>query len=350
LFERAQSLAPPGDASRAAELLIAEMWLTPEGRPEADLGLARRAADAARAVGDLVLLDNALDGLSAAMIVHGQLREAYEVSLERVAMLDQFDHHDPRTGGEIIDVFHMGMENAVAAGELRDAKRIADLVRRDEVGRTLAFLTTSRMVIPLALLGDFDATLREAEAMYEAWERAGSQTASWMNPAAAFVAMVAGLRGDDAGMRRWLAFARRLSPRPHEEALYPFIEARIELHRGNATRAYECFRTAERVGHFYDAYGYALNAEVAVAAQADDVDAHLAAAQRSAQANPWAAACVERARGRVGDRDALRRALDGFDAVGARFEWAVTAVMLGGDDATEGRAVLDELGCEPPAG
>jgi predicted ATPase len=348
LFERARSLAPPGDDLRAAELLVAEMWLKPENRPEADPDLAERAVEAARAVGDVVLLDNALDGFSAAMLVAGRLRDAYENSLERLQMLDQFDPRHPRFGGEIIDIFHMGMENAVAAGELRDAKRIAELVRRDEIGKTLPFLTTSRMVVPLALLGEFDAALREAESMYHAWERAGSHAASWMNPAAAFAAMVSGVRGDDAGTQRWLDFAKRLSRRPREEALSPFIEARIALHRGDARRAYDCFVIVERVGHFYDAYGYALQAEAAVAAGAADADAHLAAARRSAAENPWAAASLDRARGRAGDRDALERALDGFDTVGARFEWAVTAVMLGGDVAAQGESTLAELGCEPP--
>jgi hypothetical protein len=324
------------------------MWLTPESRPDADRELAVRAVEAARSVGDLVLLNNALDGLSAAMLVDGDLRDAYEISLERVEMLDRFDHHDPRTGGEILDIFHMGMEHAVAAGELRAARDIAARIRRDEMGKTLAFLTTSRMVVPLVLLGEFDAALAEAEAMYEAWERAGSHAMSWMNPAAAITAMVTGLRGDDDGTQRWLRFARRLSPRPREEAVYPFVEARVALHRGDASRAYECFRDVERIGQFYDAYGDALEAEAAVAARAADADARLAAAQRSAAENPWAAACVDRARGRAGDHDALQRALAGFATVGARFEWAVTALLVGGKVAAEGSAVLADLGVPAP--
>ena len=44
------------------------------------------------------------------------------------------------------------------------------------------------------------------------------------------------------------------------------------------------------------------------------------------------------------DDELLREALDAFERIGARFEWASTAVMVD-DAAPQGHAVLRELGC-----
>jgi hypothetical protein len=270
---------------------------------------------------------------------------------ERVGMIARYDHHDPRTGGEIIDTLHMGMEHAVAIGDLHEARRVAALARSDEVGRTITFLTTSRMVIPLALMGDFDGALTEAVAMRSAWERAGEPTASWMSSAALAAALVSGLRGDGDGLARWRGFARVLSSRPTIAGFLPFVDARVALHSGRIDEAVDALAQTDRVDDFYDAYAVGLRAEVTAVAGGADVVAWLEHhAALAARENDWAAACVERAKGRFyGDTAALQRALDGFDAIGARFEWACTALLLDGESAAAGRAVLEELRCPLPA-
>ena len=70
MLRRAQELAPSDDAVAQASLLTAEAWLTPTPRPIADGALAARAVAATRALGDPVLLSNALDGLTTAALVH----------------------------------------------------------------------------------------------------------------------------------------------------------------------------------------------------------------------------------------------------------------------------------------
>lgn len=62
----------------------------------------------------------------------------------------------------------------------------------------------------------------------------------------------------------------------------------------------------------------------------------------------WAAACLARARGRLhGERAALEESVAGWERIGARFERAVTLLLLP-DLAHEGRAELATLGCPAP--
>ena len=343
MLRRAQELAPSDDAVAQASLLTAEAWLTPTPRPIADGALAARAVAATRALGDPVLLSNALDGLTTAALVRGAIREAAQHTLERLELIDRMDHRDPRTGGEITDTYHMAMETAVGTGELRRARSVAELVARNEVGRTIAFLTTSRMVIPLAFMGEFDAALAEADAMRAAWERAGRPVARWMGPAAWATALVHGLRGDKEHYAEWVAYARRLSQHIHGPA--SFVEARVALHDGRLDDARAALRDADGIRDFFDPYAVSLRAEVAVVVGAPDASDLVARADAAAAENDWAWACVA-ARGAASTRDdaVLRDAVDAFERIGARFEWATTALLLD-DLAEQGRAVLTELGC-----
>jgi hypothetical protein len=50
----------------------------------------------------------------------------------------------------------------------------------------------------------------------------------------------------------------------------------------------------------------------------------------------------------TGDPATLRAALDAFDAIDARFEWAVTALLAGDPLAAQARSVLAEVGAAPP--
>jgi len=99
---------------------------------------------------------------------------------------------------------------------------------------------------------------------------------------------------------------------------------------------------------YYDAYAWAIAAEVAVIAALPDPTQLLAAAAPAGQENLWAAACLARASGRLhDDRAALEESLAGWQRIGARFERACTLLLP--DRAAEGRAELDALGCLTPA-
>jgi len=104
------------------------------------------------------------------------------------------------------------------------------------------------------------------------------------------------------------------------------------------------------VRHWYfDAYPWAVAADLAVAAGRPDAAARLAAAEPAAQENRWAAACVARARGRLtGDPADLAAAVTAWERVGARYERACTLALIPSRRA-EAAAELAELGVPMPA-
>src|SRR4051794_18368039 len=114
LVTRAEALLPEGDARVATELTIAKAWGSPQPGPIGDPTVSRQAVAMARALDDPVMLSNALDALGAADLFEGHSREAARSTRERIELLPRFDRHDPRCGGEIIDILHMGMEHAIA--------------------------------------------------------------------------------------------------------------------------------------------------------------------------------------------------------------------------------------------
>ena len=72
------------------------------------------------------------------------------------------------------------------------------------------------------------------------------------------------------------------------------------------------------------------------------------AAQRLAEENDFVAAQLLRAAGRLHhDETALKESVDGWEAIGARFERACTLLLLP-DRVDEGTAELAALGCVPP--
>jgi len=349
VLERARSLAPADTAYTHAIVVQAEAWLVGAGRPLADLVLAQRALDATRALDDPILLSSALDAMATATGHQGDLRDAARYTLERLDLFPRLDQNDPRTGGETTDGFHMAVETAIAIGDLHGARRIAELVLQDELGQTMRFFTASHMATPLALMGEFDGALAEANAMRDAWYRSRRPTVVWMAPAAYAAALVYGLRGDTRQSREWAAYARELSPRKTIEGIAPFVDGRVALHLGRFDDARAALVEATTLRDYYDAYALALRAEVAVVLGAAEASEWLSEARRAGEQNDWASACLARARGRfVQDESLLAEALGIFDRIGAHFEWACTALLLD-DVAAQGEAVLSELGCAPPA-
>jgi hypothetical protein len=100
----------------------------------------------------------------------------------------------------------------------------------------------------------------------------------------------------------------------------------------------------------YAPYLWSIAADLGAArghvAAADRIDAVRAATPQ----HRWAAPCLLRAEGRLrGDEALLAQAAEGFGAIGARFEQAVTESLMSGDPAEHGRQALGELGCGPEA-
>jgi hypothetical protein len=201
--------------------------------------------------------------------------------------------------------------------------------------------------------------------MWTGWLAAGRPVARWMGSAVYMTGLGAALRGDDDA-DEWLRradlvlgedlFGRQSIP-ARRSAVLTFVLARRDLHDGHYAEAAERTRAFEaNVGDWYredsrswyDAYAWGLDAELAVLTGAADVRERLAAAQPAAKENRWAAACLDRARGRL-DHDAvlLERSIVKWEQIEARFERACTLLLLP-EREEEGRVELGAIGATSP--
>ncbi|MFE3738507.1 ATP-binding protein [Streptomyces sp. NPDC059134] len=361
LLEEARRLAPPEDRLVAAYVAAAEAWNATGRKTAPDAELAQEALARARAADDPVLIAGAIDAVCSGYGATGRFREAHGLSDERLRLFDRLPRHDPRIGLEIIDTLHVVPLVAVAAGDLPRAVTAARRAWDDPLSGL--YMRASKSVAPLALSGRFDEALEYAALMWDGWQRAGRPTARWMAPAVHAAALVHGLRGGDEHdppHREWRDRARRMAepmdPGGIAASFAAFAEVRVALHTGavgDALAAAVDLSAAApwpRASHqFYDAYAWAVAAETAVVAGLPDARERLAAGAPAGAENPWAAACLARAAGRLhGDQDALRESLAGWERIDAVFERACTLVLLP-DRAAEGLAQLASLGCRPPS-
>jgi len=366
LVGEAADFAPADDPVTAAYLASAAAWTSQPEKSVPDPALVDEALAAARRTGDAVLISGALDAVVEALDASGRLREAHQVNKERAALLGQLSRHDPRTGAEVIDTFHMVTEIAVTAGDLPDALSTARMAQDDDIAAGQPHMAASKPILPLVLQGRFDEALTQAASMWEAWQRAGRPPARWMGPAAYAAVLAHGLRGDDDGHDEWLARLSELTGTGAHRAsgtnlasFAAFCDARIALHHGRIDAAVAAVadlplgvQSWYNTPRWYSArpYAWAIAAEVAIVAGLPDAADRLGAAAPAGAENYWAAACLARAAGRLnGDHAALAQSLAGWERIDARFERACTLLLLDGR-GDEGHAELRALGCHvPPA-
>ncbi|MGS2617165.1 ATP-binding protein [Micromonospora sp. LZ34] len=352
LIRDATAAGDSGDALVAAHLAAAAAWSGSPTPADPDPALTGRAVRAAEATGDPVLISGGLDLAGTLAARTGRLREAHQLARQRLDLLALMPRHRPGYAAEVLDIFHVAWLSAFAAGDLPAALATAETILADEVLGAHPYRATSKLVPTLVMLGRLDEALDHARAMWHGWEAAGCPTAAWMSPGVSAVALAHGLRGDLDGYRRWRARAV-LATGATNPALVQnnasfavFVDARVAAHNGEFTGAAALVERA--FGDFprgrHETYARAAAAELAVLAGLPDADDRLAAAGAAGAENDWAAACLDRARGRRhGDRDSLVAAVRGWERVGARFERAVTLLLLP-ERAAEGRAELDDLG------
>ena len=354
LLARAEALDPGDEPGVAARVAVARAWLSAREPLAPDLGAARAAVDAARAAGDLPLLSAALDVETSALWQLGRATDAWHLADTRVDLLDRMARHEPRSGGEVIDIFHMAADTALAAGRFTEALDVAIRMRKDEVGETAPHAANREAVIALTFLGRFTEAITEAAAMRRDWEWAGRPSAGWMTPAAACAELAHALLGDRHSAAEWAEVTRVVTGvgfvPSAKRAIMAFAVARAAVHEGrleDAARAVDDWNG--QPPKTYTAYLLALAAELAVLTGAPDARDRITSARRSVDENPWALACLLRAEARLdGDPATLRLALDAFNELDARYEWAVTALLMGGDVADEGRATLARSGVSTP--
>ena len=345
LLAEAVRIAPAADPVAAAQLAAAAAWNARAEKTTPDPQLAAAALAAARRAGDPVLISGGLDAAAQAERAAGRVPAAHKLSAERHHLIGRLPRHEVRAGFEISDSRSITL--AVAAGDLPGALSMADLAARDPLAADQP-MTLFRRVIALALQGDFDAAIADAAGMWQAWLRAGAPPGHWMAPAAYAGVLVYGLRGDSDGAREWRDRAAELAAGRTTRRSMPlfaaFTDSRVALHHGRhdqAAAALAGLGIGERpwydsTPHWdYDAYAWALAAEVAVIAGLPDATQRLAAAAPAAQENLWAAACLARASGRLHDD---RAALAGVPGRLAAHRVAVRTSVHPAADARPGGA------------
>ncbi|MFI6316397.1 ATP-binding protein [Nonomuraea sp. NPDC050556] len=231
LLDQATALATP---EVAAHLAAARACHTREP------ALADAAVEAARATGDPLLLCAALDGPGTLALRAGRFGEAHRIATERLTLLDLVDRRHPAAAAEILDCYHVAWLCALGAGDLQAALRTAEEIAGDDLLGAHPYRSAAKLIVPLVLLGRFDEALEQAAPMWQAWQNSGAPVAAWLAPAASAVALVHGLRGDDAAFRQWRARARAAagpkSTAP-SETFAAFVDARVALATGDFAHA-----------------------------------------------------------------------------------------------------------------
>ena len=184
------------------------------------------------------------------------------------------------------------------------------------------------LLVADAFAGDVEGCSPAARASSTAWQRNGRQPSAGLAPAAAAVAMVHGLRGDEPARAEWLAIVDELGvPARAQGRLRRDVRRHGPAPPGDGEGRWSgSRRSREQVWkwvtwiwlHWY----VALRAEAAVLAATRARD-RVAAARARVAGNPVASAKVERAEALLdGDRPRLLATADAFDAAGCRYQAA----------------------------
>jgi predicted ATPase/DNA-binding CsgD family transcriptional regulator len=346
---------------------------SPDNDVPRSLASARRAVDLAERTGDPLVETVALDAFAAAQSWTGDTFGTAATTRRRVALLSSVPV-TPASTYELINALAAATETTLGVGNLAGARRWGRQLAEHPLLAEVSHYAVRWLLVADALAGDVEAVLAGRERFLDAWQRNGRQPVAGLAPAAAAVAMVHGLRGDEPAHAEWLAIVdelealwERTRPKASRIAAARFwqagnpsgyaatFDAMVLLHHGDVKAALE--RVApepEQVWkwvcwiwlHWY----VALRAEAAVLAGHPAARDRIAAARDTVAGNPIASAQVERAEALLdGDLQRLLATADAFDAAGCRYQWARTLVLAGGEHATAGAAALAELGFAPMA-
>jgi hypothetical protein len=323
---------------------------------EAALAAAERADDPAT-------ISAMLDALGSVETMAGRMRRTHLLSLRRLQLLPRLPGHDPAAGAELHDVLHMAVENALSAGELPEALEAARALSDETTAPITGLMLASKPIVALVLTGRFDEVVERGVRTRQEWITAGGPPARWLAPSIYAVALACGLLGRADEYEDWRRFAldhiagaQTRNVHFQVGGMATFADARLALHEGRFDDAVRTLADVPRrpdawqtVRHWYfDAYPWALAAEVAVAAGSADAPDRLIAATPIGAENAWSAACLARARGRhTGDTAALLESVAGWERINARYERASTLLLVPGR-ADEGRSELAAMGVTVP--
>jgi predicted ATPase/DNA-binding CsgD family transcriptional regulator len=349
LLARGWALAA-GVPGAEARLLTAEAFNGEDTDPVTG-ELAERAIALARQVGDPLTESAALDAFTSVQLAHGELRSAMVSALRRTEMLAPMQA-TALSGLELSDAFSMAAECAIAVGDLRAARQLAERVRDLPFHREEGHLATARLIVVDALAGDWDTSTALAEQFLEGWERAERPRTGALTRSAYAAATVHGLRGDDDARAVWLDIVDALATtkRPLPQIHYgEFFDALLLLHQGRAEQAMRLLETPPeqfRAWHngMWRPWYAALWAEAAVVTGHQDAADRIDRARLMTLDNPIAAAIVDRAAALAGNREGLAPAAAALAAAGCRYQWARTLVLIGGKERAQGKSALAAMG------
>ncbi|WP_222851660.1 ATP-binding protein [Phytoactinopolyspora mesophila] len=313
--------------------------------------LAQRAVELAHRLGDPVAEGAALHALTGAQRSAGDTFAAAATARRRVELLESVPV-TPESADELIDALTIATATSIGVGDLQSARRwgrrLRDLPLLAEVGH----IATSRLIMADALAGYGNDVIAASTQFLDGWAQAGHPRGQTFGPVAAAVAMIHGLRGDDAARAEWLAVVDQLGVSEADRSGYaPTFDAITLLHRGKAALALERLdiRADEanlwRMGILLH-WHVALRAEAAVLAGDPDAGEHLAAARPIVTGNPVASAILDRAAAlHDDDRERLLATATAFETAGCPYQRARTLILAGPDDtASVGNDILTNLG------
>ncbi|MEY9864289.1 hypothetical protein ABH935_009945 [Catenulispora sp. GAS73] len=259
------------------------------------------------------------------------------------------DKDDPRHAAELLEIRHTEWLVALSSGRLLEALDVARQINAHDLLGMHPYRPAAKLVPPLVLLGRFDEALALAEPLWQAWRRSGAPAATLISPAASCIALVHGLRSDEAARHIWEHRARKalgaldVGLRKYHAPFAGLVALRLAIHRGGPVPYLAATEVPSSLLSISEYIGAAA-AELADVAGAPNAADRL---RRSARDNPWANACVTRARGRLdADPLLLMEAVGQWDSLGARFERASTLMLT--PEREEGLAELRALGVAVP--
>jgi hypothetical protein len=316
--------------------------------------LAERAVELARRLDDPLAECAALWALTGAQRRAGDTFAAAVTARRRVDLLNSVPV-TPGTTDELIDALLIATATSIGVGDLPAARRwgqqLRDLPPLAEVGH----VATSRLLVADALAGHATDVVAASGRFLDAWTQEGRPRAPGFGPVAAAVAMIHGLRGDQAARAEWLAIIDQLGVTPKNRTGYsPTFDAIALLHHGQATLALEQLDTHADEPNLWLTgillhWHVALRAEAALlAGHRDDATHHVAAAGPIVAGNPIATAILDRAVALLDDdHERLLAAATVFETAGCPYQQARTLILAGGDSASTGNAALADLGLPP---
>jgi predicted ATPase/DNA-binding CsgD family transcriptional regulator len=362
LLTAARELAGDDPAAQAAAALAECGVLTDavdadRGEPETAvpqaIALAERAVDLAHRTGDPLAQSAALDALTAAQCWAGDTFATADTTRRRVELLASVPV-TPASAHERANALSEAAETCIGVGDLEGARRWGEQLRDLPLLAERGDFATSRLLVADALAGNVDNVLIGSRRFLDAWERSGSRHAPNLAMAAAAVAMVHGLRGDNGARAEWLAIVDKLDMAPEQKAGYSAVfDAIVLLHHGRADRAMaglaaEPDEMDEWTIWVWRHWYLALRAETAALTGNPDACHRITAARAIVAGNPIASAQLERADALLdGDQDRMLAAAAAFHTAGCRYQWARTLVLTGGEHAATGAAALADIGLAP---